>query len=155
MIIGVRLAVWHRFVVSPHSSPSGFNVAQVKLVTHRVVALGFGKSHSISRIISETHPKAISLYLLITLAFLTRPARHDARQQATRWIALLHVSVHPIHELVASCPTRLYSVQCLTVFRIRLAADMVGHTRHGHEVSLVGGIHKNRPLKTPTRLHCD
>ena len=95
VVVRVGLAVGHQDRVPRQPQVARLEVAQQQLVLLLVVAGGLGPGIAVLRHVGQAQAEVVGLHALVAGAFVAGRAGVDARQQAARFVARLHVRIDP------------------------------------------------------------
>ena len=140
VVVRVGLAIGHEDRVPRQAQVAGLEVAQQQFVLLLVVVGRLRPGPAVLGPIGGAEAVVVRLHAVVALAVDARRPGLNARQQAARRIARLHVGIDLLDELVMGRVLDLDAVERLAVGLVRLAADVVRHARLRHQIAFVGRV---------------
>ena len=159
VVVGIGLVVGDSVELAEASAPTRIKNAQDQFVLFGVIPVWLRERNTIFRMICQAHAKAIRLHLFVACTIFAGRLGADARQHATLGIARHLVGTDLLFERAKMMAVMqhpcLHPVPLFAVGILRFPANMIIHSRRGHQVALVGGVDEHFSVIHPAAKHGD
>jgi len=155
MVVGVGFPVGKGVVFVEDFAPSPFENPGQQFILGGVIVRGAGEGNPVGGVVGHAQPEAVSLDAVIGRSVFTRRIRTHQGQKSAAGVSRNLVSAYRLlqhQEVVAVVPGPfLDPIPLFAEFCVAFAAGDKTYASRGHQVPLIGGIHKHFACEFLTR----